>query len=122
MSAPPEEKRRTPRIQPFVAPCQIVDGAARTPGYVTELSLEGARVSCDADPPAPGASVVLEVRLPRQPARSRLAGRVKWARAAEGRPGHVFGVTFEGLAADEQANVAAVLADFRRLAAELSQA
>ena len=121
MSAPPEEKRRTPRIQPFVAPCQIVDGEARTPGYVTELSLEGARVTCDAAPPVPGGAVVLEVRLPRQPARSRLAGRVKWARAAEGR-GHVFGVTFEGLGADEQANVAAVLADFRRLAAELSQA
>jgi hypothetical protein len=121
MSAPPEEKRRTPRIQPFVAPCQVVSGETRTAGYVTELSLEGARVSCDADPPPIDAAVVLEVRLPRQPARSRLSGRVKWARAAEeGKRGHVFGVTFEGLGAEEQANVAAVLEEFRRLAAELA--
>ena len=121
MKAPPEEKRRTPRIQPFVAPCQVVAGEARTAGYITELSLEGARVSTDADPPALDEGVVLEVRLPRQPARSRLSGRVKWARAAdEGKRGHVFGVTFEGLSPEEQANVASVLADFRRLAAELS--
>ena len=121
MSASPEEKRRNPRIQPFVAPCQVVAGDARTSGYVTELSLDGARVSCDADPPAPEQTVVLEVRLPRQTSRSRLSGRVKWARAAdEGRRGHVFGVTFEGLGAEEQANVAAVLAEFRRLAAELA--
>jgi hypothetical protein len=121
MSAPPEEKRRTPRIQPFVAPCQVVAGETRISGYVTELSLEGARVSCDDDPPAADSQVVLEVRLPRQATRSRLNGRVKWARAAdEGRRGHVFGVTFEGLGAEEQANVAAVLAEFRRLAAELA--
>ena len=119
MTEAPEEKRRTPRIQPFVAPCQVVDGERRTAGYVTELSLEGARVTCDADPPVVESPVVLEVRLPRQPARSRLAGRVKWAQSAEGK-GHVFGVTFEGLGEEDRASVAGVLAEFRRLAAELS--
>ena len=120
MTPSPEEKRRTPRIQPFVAPCQVVDGERRTAAYVTELSLEGARVACDADPPALESPVVLEVRLPRQAARSRIAGRVKWAQPAEGRKGCAFGVTFEGMGEDERASVAAVLDEFRRLAAELS--
>ena len=120
MAPSPEEKRRTPRIQPFVAPCHVVDGERRTAGYVTELSLEGARVACDGDAPAVEMPVVLEVRLPRQAARSRLTGRVKWTQPAEGREGHTFGVTFEGMSADERASVATVLDEFRRLAAELS--
>src|SRR5688572_31659194 len=38
MSAPPEEKRRTPRIQPFVAPCQIVDDdPQRSEEHTSEL-------------------------------------------------------------------------------------
>ena len=120
MPPSPEEKRRAPRIQPFVAPCHVVDGERRTAAYVTELSLEGARVACDGDAPEVEKPVVLEVRLPRQATRSRLTGRVKWTQPAEGRQGPTFGVTFERMSPDEQASVAAVLAEFRRLAAELS--
>ena len=121
MNASEPEKRRTPRIQPFVAPCHVVEeGGRRTAGYLTDLGVEGARVTCDSYQPALESWVTVDVRLPRQPDRSRLAGRVKWVQPAEGRPGHTFGITFEGMSADEQANVAAVLAEFRRLAAELS--
>jgi PilZ domain-containing protein len=120
MTAPPEEKRRTPRIQPFVAPCHVVDGTRRMSAYLTDLSLEGARVACDAEAPTPEQWVTIEVRLPREAERSRLPGRVKWVQAAETRKGHVFGITFEGMSPEGQGAVARVLAEFRRLAAELS--
>ena len=120
MSAGHEEKRRTPRIQPFVAPCTVMEGERRSPGYITELSLEGARVTCDGPCPEVEAWVTVDVRLPRQADRSRLAGRVKWVQPAESRKGHTFGITFEGMSPEETANVAAVLAEFRRLADELA--
>ena len=74
----PEEKRRTPRIQPFVAPATSSPGARRMAAYLTDLSLDGARVACDAEPPALEEWVTIEVRLPRQAERSSLPGRVKW--------------------------------------------
>lgn len=120
MTAPPEEKRRTPRIQPFVAPCHVIEGGTRMAGYLTDLSLEGARVTCDAGGPALEAWVTVDVRLPRQAERSRLPGRVKWVQPAEGRKGQTFGITFEGMSTEEQARLGAVLAEFRRLVAELS--
>src|SRR5688500_131696 len=116
----PEEKRLTPRVQPFVAPCHVATGARRLRAYLTDLSLEGARVACDAAPPALAERVTVEVRLPRQAARSRLRGKVKWVQPAENRNGHAFGITFEGMTPEGQAALAAVLAEFRRLAAELS--
>jgi hypothetical protein len=120
MTATPDEKRRTPRIQPFVAPCHVALGSRRLSAYLTDLSLEGARVACDAAPPDPDEWVTIEVRLPLQAERSSLPGRVKWVQPAENRKGHAFGITFEGMSAVGQATVAAVLAEFRRLAAELS--
>jgi len=120
VTAPPEEKRRTPRIQPFVAPCHVVAGARRMAAYLADLSLDGARVACDAEPPALEEWVTVEVRLPRQAERSSLSGRVKWVQPAENRKGHTFGITFEGMSAEDQAAVAAVLAEFRRLADELA--
>ena len=120
MTAPPEEKRSTPRIQPFVAPCHVASGARRTAAYLADLSLAGARLTCDAEPPALEEWVTVEVRLPRQTERSSLPGRVKWLKPAENRKGHVFGITFEGLSAPGQAAVETVLAEFRRLAAELA--
>ena len=120
MTVTPDEKRRTPRIRPFVAPCQVAAGTRRISAYLTDLSLEGARVACDAEPPAPGDWVTVEVRLPRQLERSSLPGRVKWVQPAESRQGHAFGITFEGMSASGQATLGSVLAEFRRLAAELS--
>lgn len=121
MTAPSEEKRRTPRVQPFVAPCHVVAGDRRMAAYLADLGPEGARLTCDTEPPpALEEWVTVEVRLPRQAERSSLRGRVKWVQPAEGRKGHVFGITFEGMSAEGQAAVAAVLAEFRRLAAELS--
>jgi len=120
MTAAPEEKRRTPRIAPFVAPCHVATGGRRMAAYLTDLSLDGARVACDADPPAREEWVTVEVRLPRQAERSHLPGRVKWVQPAENRKGHTFGITFEGMGSGGQTVVATVLAEFRRLAAELS--
>ena len=34
-------KRETPRIQPFVASCHVVDGIRRFAAYLTDLSLAG---------------------------------------------------------------------------------
>ena len=120
MTPPPEEKRRTPRIQPFVAPCHVAAGARRLTAYLADLSLDGARMTCDSEPPARDEWVTVEVRLPRQAERSRLPGRVKWVHPTENRKGHTFGITFEGMSAEVQAAVALVLTEFRRLAAELS--
>src|SRR5687767_4641591 len=120
MTAPPEEKRSTPRIQPFVAPCHVASGARRMAAYLADLSLAGARLTCDAEPPALEEWVTVEVRLPRQAERSSLPGRVKWVQPAEGRKGHVFGITFEGVSAAGQQAVATVLAEFQRLADALS--
>jgi hypothetical protein len=120
MTATHDEKRRTPRIQPFVAPCHVATGTRRISAYLTDLSFDGARLACDAEPPALEDWVTVEVRLPRQLERSSLPGRVKWVQPAEGRKGHAFGITFEGLSASGQATVGSVLAEFRRLAAKLS--
>ena len=120
MTAIPDEKRRAARIQPFVAPCQVSAGSRRISAYLTDLSLEGARLACEVEPPALEDWVTVEVRLPRQLERSSLPGRVKWVQPAEGRNGHAFGITFEGLSDSGQAIVASVLAEFRRLAAKLS--
>ena len=120
MAAPLEEKRRTPRVQPFVAPCHVVSGARRMAAYLADLSADGARLTCDADPPALEEWVTVEVRLPRQAERSSLPGRVKWVQPAESRKGHTFGITFEGISDEGRTAVETVLAEFRRLAAELS--
>ena len=46
----PPDKRRTPRIQPFVAPCRILEDPGPRPlaGYLTDLSTRGAQVSTQA--------------------------------------------------------------------------
>lgn len=115
--AHPPEKRRVPRIQPFVAPCRVVVSARRWSGYLIDLSPQGARVSTQAPPPDLEASVVLEVRLVARAARSRLLGRVKWAQPAD--DGHVFGVVFEGLSADAERAIGAVVEEFKKRVAAL---
>jgi len=115
---PPTEKRKTPRIQPYVAPCVVVDGARRLPAYLTDLSIRGARVSSDDQPPAAHARVVVEVRLGRAISVSRLPGQVKWVRRHE--KGYEFGLTFVGITSDLQRTLESVVEEFRRLADALS--
>jgi PilZ domain-containing protein len=111
------EKREAPRIQPFVASCHVVDGTRRFGAYLTDLSLTGARVSCDAPPPRPEAWITLEVRLGRPPSRVRLQAQVRWV--GMGRSTHHFGVTFH-LDEEGQRTLAAVVDEIHRRAAELA--
>ena len=118
-----EDKRRTPRIQPFVAPCRVLEEPGPRPlaGYLTDLSTRGAQVSTQGLPPTPEATVVLEVRLGTPPAARKLPARVKWVRAAERGDWHAFGLTFEAISPAEQQVLDTVVEDFRRRAAQLTQ-
>ena len=72
------EKRRTPRIQPFLARCKVIDGEKSFAAYLTDISTRGARVSSNGSL-SPGAqTVVIEVRFGRRTAVSRLPARVQW--------------------------------------------
>jgi hypothetical protein len=119
MRARPTEKRRQPRIQPYVARCRVLHDSRRTPGYLTELSLEGLRVACNAEAPPLGARVVVEVRLGSRVAYSRLPGQVRWIGAALGAD-RAFGITFERLSDEERAALQTVVEEFRRRAAQLA--
>lgn len=119
MGSRAEEKRRTPRIHPYVVPCRIVQRARGRGAYLTDLGLRGARVALVGDPPTPGSSVVLEVRIGRQFPRSRLRAVVKWVRLGkEGR--HLFGLTFKGVGRGEQQALRAVVEEFQRQAAQIA--
>lgn len=113
------EQRRGERIQPFLAPCRVMDGSRRFAGHLVELSREGGRVACKAAPPQPGASVVLEVRFGRNPGRTKIPAQVRWSgRQPDAKDGHVFGVTFSAAHEADEA-VQAALEEFRRRAAAL---
>lgn len=114
----PGEKRKEERIQPLIVRCRVLQEArAAWPGYVTELSLAGARVSCEAVPPPDGTPLLLELDFGPGQARPRLAAELRWSGPA-GR-GHAFGVSFTGHTSEEQAVLAATLDEFRRRAALL---
>ena len=114
-----QEKRKTPRIAPFVASCRCVVGETRVPGFLTDLSTHGARIHCDLEPPASGAALVIEVRIARQPTRLRIPATVRWVQPSK-RGGHVFGVSFDGIRPEEQKVVDSVVAEFRRRAAQIA--
>jgi hypothetical protein len=116
-----EDKRRTPRIQPFVAACRVLEepGPRGLAGYLTDLSPRGAQVATQGLPPVPEAPVVLEVRLGADAAATRLPARIKWVRAAEHGDWHAFGLVFEAIDAAGQAMLESVVEDFRRRAAQL---
>ncbi len=115
-----KDKRQTIRIQPFVTPCKVIDGETRYVGYLTDLSTRGARVSCDSPLPAGAQAVVLEVRLARSAGTSRLPARIQWMQAGtQAGEAVVFGVTFDGVDAEQQATLESVVADFQRRAALL---
>jgi PilZ domain len=114
------DKRKAERVQPFVVRCLIADGARRLPGYLTDLSATGAQVTVEGEPPAAGASVVVEVRLGRgaEATAHRLPAIVQWARGEKPPPPPSFGVTFQ-ITEDERRAIEAVLADVRRRASQI---
>ena len=112
------DQRKTLRIQPFVAPCRVVTKEHALSGYLTDLSEAGARVTCEADPPAPDVTVTLELRIGRVATRSRLQARVQWVQAQAS--GSIFGLSFAGLPEEQQAALQAVVAEFRRMASEIA--
>ena len=112
------EKRSVPRVQPFIAPCLLLDGERRVVGYLTDLSPRGAQVACDEPPPSPGSTVTLEVKFTPPTPRCRVPAHVRWC---EPRPtGHVCGLTFEGLQGEDRTILEEVIERVRRLAAELA--
>ena len=113
------EKRKTGRIQPFVTPCKVIDGERTLSAYLTDLSTRGARISSNASLGAQ--SVVIEVRLSRGSAACKLPARIQWMQAGS-KPGEaaVFGVTFEGIAAEAETQLASVVKEFQRRAALLT--
>ena len=112
------DQRKAVRI-PFVVPCRYAVGASRVPGFLTSISVLGARVHTDAEPPPVGAAIVLEMRLRAQPTHVPMPATVRWTRASE-RGGHVFGCRFEAVGPDEQSILAEVVAEFRRRADALA--
>jgi hypothetical protein len=119
MSDAPQDKRATPRIQPFVAPCRVVETARRFSGYVTDLSVRGAQVTCSPLPSPEGTVIVLEVRLAGSTARLALPGRIQWVRPSAGGDSHQFGVTFSGLEEATQRGLENVLEEFQQKASQL---
>jgi hypothetical protein len=113
-----EEKRSTPRIQPFVTPCRFVLAEQRLPGFLTDISRAGARVHTEAAPPAVGALVAVEVRLGQRALPVRLSATVRWVRTSP-RGGHMFGVSFDGIGPDEKRILDGVVAEFERRAASI---
>jgi hypothetical protein len=112
------EKRRTQRIQPFIARCHITEGQRRVVGYVTDISLAGAQVACDDAPPEVETPVVLEVRFAPRTAHCRLPARVRWARQDEA--GHVCGLTFGDVSPSDRATLEGVIERIRLRADQLS--
>jgi PilZ domain len=120
---PPDrkDKRRTSRIEPYLAACRVVVGRRQMSGYVTNLSPRGARVCCDEPPPRVGQKVALEIRFRgERAAATRLLAEARWVRPA-GDPTdvHSFGVSFRGISAGQRRAVEQVLHEFRRRAAAL---
>jgi PilZ domain len=113
-----EEKRRIPRIQPFVAPCRYVLGGQRHPGFLTDISRAGGRVHTEAVAPVVGALVTIEARLGHQALPVRLPATVRWVGSSP-RGGSVFGVSFDGIGNDEQGVLDGVVAEFERRAASI---
>jgi hypothetical protein len=113
------DKRRTPRMQPFVVPCRIVLGMHRLSAYITDLSLGGGRVHADGEVPNPGTLVTLEVRIGKRVAHSRIPAVVKWSKAAP-KTGQDFGLTFEGLSPADQKALQAVVDEFHLRAAQIA--
>ena len=115
------DTRGTPRIQPYVLPCHLIqsDGAV-VEAYLTDLSVRGAQVVCDIVAPEEGSHVVLEVHFRRLPAPLHLPAQVRWCREAEGkRSGHTLGLEFVDPPEAAQLAIESVIAEFQRWAERL---
>ena len=113
-----EEKRRTPRIQPFVAPCRYVLGDQRVAAFLTDLSECGGRIHTDIEPPAVGTVLTVEARLGRQATHLRIPATVRWGRPSH-RGGFLFGMSFDGITPETQRVLDGVVEEFRRRAASI---
>jgi len=115
----PENRRRSERIQPFVAPCRYIVADARVPGFLSDISKHGGRVHTDVEPPPVGANLTVELRVARQPIALRLPAVVRWTRPEE-RGGFAFGVSFDGAGAAEQQALDSLVENFLRRAASIT--
>jgi hypothetical protein len=59
MASVVKEKRKAPRMQPYIVPCLLLEGERGRAGYLTDLSSRGGRAACEGEAPPAGASVVL---------------------------------------------------------------
>jgi hypothetical protein len=115
------ERRRAPRIQPFVVPCLVAVGPRRVAGFLVELSTSGARVSTEGDAPPDGGSATLEVRLKRGLGQSRIPATVKWVRRMEESEGRYdFGLVFRDVSPADRKLLASIVREFRTRAAQLA--
>jgi hypothetical protein len=113
------KQRQTDRIQPFVAACRYVVEDRRSAGFLMNLSGSGARIHSDTEGPPVGSSITVEVRMGRQATHVRLPATVRWGQPSS-RGGFVFGVSFDGIAGEEQRFLEGVIEEFRRRAAQLA--
>jgi hypothetical protein len=113
------KQRQTERIQPFVAACRYVVEDQRFPGFLMNLSSTGARIHSDSEGPPVSRSITVEVRMGRQATHVRLPATVRWGQPSS-RGGFVFGVSFDGIAGEEQRILEGVIEEFRRRAAQLA--
>jgi hypothetical protein len=121
MTSVVKEKRKTPRMQPYIVPCLLLEGEEGRAGYLTDLSSRGGRAVCEGGVPAAGASVVLEFRIGRQVESSRIKAEVKWVKGSV-RGMRAVGLRFERIPPAERKALEALVEGFRRRAAEIGQA
>jgi hypothetical protein len=116
---PKRDKRTIRRIEPLVASCRVRYRTRRIAGHLVDLSRRGARIASEETLPKAGSRIVIEARFGALPA-IRLAGEVKWVKAAPKRAaGQLCGVGFRGITGEQQLALEFVLYEFRRRAAQL---
>jgi hypothetical protein len=115
-----KEKRATPRIQPYIVPCLLIEGERGFAGYLTDLSSRGGRAACEDEAPAAGSAVVLEFRIGRQVESSRIKAAVKWVRRGT-RGMRAVGLRFEKVPLAERKALEALVEEIRRRVAEIGQ-
>lgn len=122
MTSVVKEKRKTPRMQPYIVPCLLLEGEQGLAGYLTDLSTRGGRAVCEGGGvPAAGASVVLEFRIGRQVESSRIKAEVKWVKRSV-RGMRAVGLRFGRIPPAERQALEALAEEFRRRAAEIDLA